>query len=73
MAKITVITNSAGEVVGTANFTGDKGAPTSVRVLGGPGTTAHEVDVADDIERLSPSELHLKLQKSHFSAVKTGK
>lgn len=73
MAKITVITNSAGEVVGTGNFTGDKGAPTLARVLGGADTTTHEIDVADDLANLSASDLHLKLQKNYFSAVKTGK
>ena len=73
MPKLTVITNSAGEIVGTANFTGDKGAPTSARVMGGPNTTVHEIEVDDEVLRLSASELHLKLQKTHFSTVRTAK
>jgi hypothetical protein len=73
MAKITVITNSAGEVVGTANFTGGKGAPTFARVMGEAGATTHEIDMADDLAKLSASDLHLKLQKNYFSAVKTKK
>ena len=73
MPKLTVITNSAGEVVGTANLTGDKGAPTHARVLGGPGTTIHEIDVDDDLLRASATELHLKLAKTQLSTVRTAK
>jgi hypothetical protein len=70
MAKLTVITNSAGEVVGTANFAGDKGSPTHAKVLGGPGSTVHEIEVDDDLLRLSATELHLKLQKTQLSTVR---
>jgi hypothetical protein len=47
MPKLTVVINAAGDVIGTANFTGDKGAPTAARVLGGPDTKVQEIDVAD--------------------------
>jgi hypothetical protein len=33
----------------------------------------HEIEVDDEVLRLSASELHLKLQKSHFSTVRTAK
>jgi hypothetical protein len=69
MAKLTVITNSAGQIVGTANFTGDRGAPILARVTGGANTTVREIDVPDDVLRLSASELHVKLQEISFSAV----
>jgi hypothetical protein len=73
MPKLTVITNSVGEIVGTANFSGDKGTPTSARLLGAPNTTVHEIEVADDVLHLSASELHLKLQQTYMSAVRTAK
>jgi hypothetical protein len=63
MPKLTVITNSAGEIVGTADYTREQGAPTMARLIGGPDTTVQEIDVADDVLRLSPSERHLKLQE----------
>jgi hypothetical protein len=42
-------------------------------VLGGERTTVHEIGVADDLAKLSASDLHLKLQRDYFSNVKTGK
>ena len=73
MPKLTVLTNSVGDIVGTANFSGDKGTPTSARLLGGPGTTVHEIEVGDDVLHLPASELHLKLQKTYMSVVRIAK
>lgn len=73
MPKLTVITNAAGDIVGTASFTGDKGAPTGARVLGGPGTRVEEIDVPEDDLRLSAGELHMKLQKTYLSTVRLSK
>jgi hypothetical protein len=64
MAKLTVITDSAGEIVGTANYTGEKGAPTLARVSGDVNTTVQVIDVPDDVLRLSASELHVKLKET---------
>jgi|tagenome__1003787_1003787.scaffolds.fasta_scaffold20058148_1 hypothetical protein len=69
MAKVTVITDSAGEIVGTVNYTGEKGSPTLATVSAGPNTTMHEIDVADDVLHLSASELHLKLKGTVLSPV----
>jgi hypothetical protein len=71
MAKITVIRDSDGNIIGTANLTGDKGTPTMARMSAGTGTTVQEVDVDDSFMNLSPGELHLKLQDTRMSPVKT--
>jgi hypothetical protein len=71
MAKLTVVTNAAGEIIGTAAYTGEPGAPTMARLVGGPGQTVHEVDVADELLKLPPAELHLRLQHNLLSTVRT--
>jgi hypothetical protein len=70
MAKLTVIIDSAGEIIGTANFTGARGAPTLATVSGGPNTIVREIDVPDDVLRLPPSELHLRLKQIVLSHVR---
>ena len=62
--KMTVITDSGGNIVGTAHFAGDKGAPSFARLNAGPGYAMHEVDVPEELTRLkSAAELHEKLEE----------
>jgi hypothetical protein len=62
--KVTVITDSGGNIVGTAHFVGDKGAPNHARLHAGPGYTLHELEVPEDLTRMkSAAELHAKLQE----------
>jgi hypothetical protein len=70
VAKLTVITDSSGEIIGTADYTGAGGAPTLARVSAGPNTTAHEIDVPDDVLRLPPPERHLRIRQSGLLPVK---
>jgi hypothetical protein len=62
--KMTVITDSGGNIVGTAHFVGHKGAPNHARLHAGPGYTLHELEVPEDLTRMkSAAELHAKLQE----------
>jgi hypothetical protein len=69
--KMTVITDSGGNIVGTAHFVGDKGAPNHARLHASPGYTLHELEVPEDLTRMkSAAELHEKLHEhlklAHF-------
>jgi hypothetical protein len=73
MPKITVITNAAGDIIGTASLTGDKGAPTVASVHGGPQTRVLELDITEDVLRLPASDRHVALKTTYAAQLRPAK
>ncbi len=66
--KLTVVADAEGNIVATARFDGDKGAPQHAAVIGPAGHNAYEVEVPSEVARLeSAMDLHQALRLEPLS------